>query len=80
MKYLEQQDKAVADAIGQELVRQRDTIELIASSRGLGPKEMKEVAHLIGLAFKNPNRSTVKDQILGSVREITSRYPLYGGI
>lgn len=50
------------------------------TSRGLGPKEMKEVAHLIGLAFKNPNRSTVKDQILESVREITSRFPLYGGI
>lgn len=50
------------------------------TSRGLGPKEMKEVAHLIGLAFKNPNSSTVKDQILGSVREITSQFPLYGGI
>lgn len=31
MKYLEQQDKAVAHAIRQELIRQRDTIELIAS-------------------------------------------------
>ncbi|MGO4791846.1 serine hydroxymethyltransferase [Paenibacillus sp. 2KB_20] len=50
------------------------------TSRGLGPKEMKEVAQLIGLAFKNPNSSTVKDQILGSVREITSQFPLYGGL
>ncbi|MFE0555366.1 serine hydroxymethyltransferase [Paenibacillus sp. NPDC058910] len=50
------------------------------TSRGLGPKEMKEVAHLIGLAFKNPNSSTVKDQILGSVREIISQFPLYGGL
>ncbi|WP_098745717.1 serine hydroxymethyltransferase [Paenibacillus sp. EZ-K15] len=50
------------------------------TSRGLGPKEMKEVAHLIGLAFKNPKSSTVKDQILGSVREITSQFPLYGGL
>ncbi|MGG4107383.1 serine hydroxymethyltransferase [Paenibacillus lautus] len=50
------------------------------TSRGLGPKEMKEVAQLIGLAFKNPNSSTVKDQILGSVREIISQFPLYGGL
>lgn len=50
------------------------------TSRGLGPKEMKEVAQLIGLAFKNPNSSTVKDQILGSVSEITSQFPLYGGL
>lgn len=50
------------------------------TSRGLGPKEMKEVAQLIGLAFKNPSSSTVKDQILGSVREIISQFPLYGGL
>lgn len=47
------------------------------TSRGLGPREMQEVAQLIGLAFKNSNSSTVKDQILGSVREITSQFPLY---
>ncbi|GIP30983.1 serine hydroxymethyltransferase [Paenibacillus sp. J2TS4] len=47
------------------------------TTRGLGPKEMKEIAQLIGLAFKNPNSSMVKDQILGSVREMTSRFPLY---
>ncbi|BAU28668.1 serine hydroxymethyltransferase [Aneurinibacillus soli] len=50
------------------------------TSRGLGPKEMKEIAQLIGLAFKNPRSSTVKDQILGSVREITSQFPLYRGL
>ncbi|KQL50004.1 serine hydroxymethyltransferase [Brevibacillus choshinensis] len=50
------------------------------TSRGLGPKEMKEIAQLIGLAFKNPKSSMVKDQILGSVREITSQFPLYGGL
>lgn len=50
------------------------------TSRGLGPKEMKEIAGLIGLAFKNPKSSTVKDQILGSVREITSQFPLYEGL
>lgn len=47
------------------------------TSRGLGSKEMKEIGQLIGLAFKNPKSSTVKDQILGSVREITSQFPLY---
>ena len=50
------------------------------TSRGLGPKEMKEIAQLIGLAFKNPKSSTVKDQILGSVSEITSQFPLYEGL
>ncbi|MFD3260184.1 serine hydroxymethyltransferase [Paenibacillus lentus] len=47
------------------------------TSRGLGSKEMKEIGQLIGLAFRNPKSSTVKDQILGSVREITSQFPLY---
>lgn len=50
------------------------------TSRGLGSKEMKEIGQLIGLAFKNPKSSTVKNQILGSVREITSQFPLYGGL
>ncbi|AJS58571.1 serine hydroxymethyltransferase [Paenibacillus sp. IHBB 10380] len=50
------------------------------TSRGLGRKEMKEIAQLIGLAFKNPKSPTVKDQILGSVREITSQFPLYEGL
>jgi len=50
------------------------------TSRGLGPKEMKEIAQLIGLAFKNPKSSSVKHQILGSVREITSQFPLYEGL
>ncbi len=50
------------------------------TSRGFGYKEMKEIAQLIGLAFKNPKSSTVKDQILGSVREITSQFPLYEGL
>lgn len=50
------------------------------TSRGLGPKEMKEIARLIGLAFKNPKSSAVKDQIVRSVREITSQFPLYEGL
>ncbi|WP_268625732.1 serine hydroxymethyltransferase [Paenibacillus alvei] len=50
------------------------------TSRGLGPEEMKEIAQLIGLAFKNPKSSTIKNQILESVREITSQFPLYEGL
>ncbi|WP_413408925.1 serine hydroxymethyltransferase [Paenibacillus amylolyticus] len=50
------------------------------TSRGLGAREMKEIAQLIGLAFKNPKNSDVKNQILGSVREITSQFPLYEGL
>ncbi|MCG7406511.1 serine hydroxymethyltransferase [Paenibacillus sp. ACRRX] len=47
------------------------------TTRGLGPKEMKEIARLIGFAFKNPKSETVKAQIAGSVRELTSQFPLY---
>jgi len=50
------------------------------TSRGLGPEEMKEIAQLIGLAFKNPKSSTVKNQILESVREMTAQFPLYEGL
>ncbi|KOP69262.1 serine hydroxymethyltransferase [Bacillus sp. FJAT-18019] len=47
------------------------------TSRGLGPKEMKEIGQLIGLAFKNANSSTVKDRIKKGVYEIISQFPLY---
>lgn len=47
------------------------------TSRGLGPEEMKEIGQLIGLALKNTNSSTIKDQIKGAVREIISQFPLY---
>ncbi|OBY81607.1 serine hydroxymethyltransferase [Paenibacillus sp. KS1] len=49
------------------------------TSRGLGPQEMKEIAWLIGLAFKNPKSPKVKEQIIESVREMTSQFPLYEG-
>lgn len=49
------------------------------TSRGLGPEEMIEIAQLIGLAFKNPKSSTIKNQIIESVREMTSQFPLYEG-
>ena len=50
------------------------------TSRGLGREEMKEIAQLIGLAFKNPKSSTIKNQILEIVREMTSQFPLYEGL
>lgn len=50
------------------------------TTRGLGPKEMKEIAQFIALALKNPKNTTVKNQILDSVREITSQFPLYEGL
>lgn len=47
------------------------------TTRGLGAGEMKEIAELIALAFKNPANTKVKQHITGCVREITSRFPLY---
>ncbi|WP_272036008.1 serine hydroxymethyltransferase [Paenibacillus sp. JJ-100] len=47
------------------------------TTRGLGAGEMKEIAELIALAFKNPANTTVRQHISGCVREITSRFPLY---
>jgi glycine hydroxymethyltransferase len=47
------------------------------TTRGLGAGEMKEIAELIALAFKNPANTKVKHHISGCVREITSRFPLY---
>lgn len=41
MKYLDQQDKAVASAIRQEMARQRDKIELIASENFVSPAVME---------------------------------------
>lgn len=48
------------------------------TSRGLGRKEMIEIAQFIGLALKNPKDSKVKGQIIKGIREITSKFTLYG--
>lgn len=50
------------------------------TTRGLGPKEMKEIAHLIVLVLKNPNCSDIKERVLKNVHEITKRFPLYEGL
>lgn len=41
---------------------------------------VKEIAQLIGLAFKNPKSLMVRNHILGSLNKITSQFPLYEGI
>ncbi|MEK3937433.1 serine hydroxymethyltransferase [Sporosarcina sp. FSL W7-1349] len=50
------------------------------TTRGLGPKEMKEIAHLIVLALKKPNCSDSKERVLRNVHEITNQFPLYEGL
>lgn len=47
------------------------------TTRGLGPKEMKEIAQLIVHVLKNPNCSNVKEQVFRKVHEITNQFPLY---
>lgn len=50
------------------------------TSRGFGIQEMKEVAQLISLIFKNPNSLKNKDDVSGRVQEMTSKFPLYEGL
>lgn len=47
------------------------------TTRGLGPKEIKEIAHLIVLVLKNPNSSDIQERVLRNVHEITNQFPLY---
>ncbi|MNW23987.1 Serine hydroxymethyltransferase [compost metagenome] len=50
------------------------------TSRGFGAQEMKEVAQLISLVFKNPESLKNKDYVAGRVQEMTSKLPLYEGL
>lgn len=50
------------------------------TSRGFGIQEMKEVAQLISLVFKNPKSLKNKDYVAGRVQEMTSKLPLYEGL
>jgi len=50
-----------------------------ATTRGMGPQEMKDIASIIGKALKNPRHSAILEQMRSKVKEITSRFPLYGG-
>lgn len=50
------------------------------TSRGFGIQEMKEVAQLISLVFKNPKSLKNKEDVAGRVQEMTSKFPLYEGL
>lgn len=50
------------------------------TSRGFGIQEMKEVAQLISLVFKNPKSLKNKEDVGGRVQEMTSKFPLYEGL
>ncbi|MNI56284.1 Serine hydroxymethyltransferase [compost metagenome] len=48
-----------------------------ATTRGMGPDEMKGIARIIGEALKNPHQAAFQKQLTEKVKEITSRFPLY---
>ncbi|WP_019635477.1 serine hydroxymethyltransferase [Paenibacillus fonticola] len=48
-----------------------------ATTRGMGPEEMREIAGIIAAALKHPHHSAVHEQLSGKVQEITSRFSLY---
>lgn len=48
-----------------------------ATTRGMGPEEMREIAGIIATALKHPHHSAVREQLKGKVQEITSRFSLY---
>ncbi|MEK3787353.1 serine hydroxymethyltransferase [Paenibacillus sp. FSL K6-1230] len=50
------------------------------TSRGFGIQEMKEVAQLISLVFKNPKSLKNKEDVGERVQEMTSKFPLYEGL
>ncbi|UKS29294.1 serine hydroxymethyltransferase [Paenibacillus sp. HWE-109] len=48
-----------------------------ATTRGMGENEMKEIAHFIALALKNPTLAASNKHLTDRVKELTSRFPLY---
>ncbi|EHS58512.1 serine hydroxymethyltransferase [Paenibacillus sp. Aloe-11] len=48
-----------------------------ATTRGMGAEEMKEIAIIIAQTLKQPQRSDIREQMRGKVKDITSRFPLY---
>lgn len=48
------------------------------TTRGMGPADMKEIARLIHLALADP--AGHEDEIINSVAELCSRYPLYADL
>ncbi|WP_341300514.1 serine hydroxymethyltransferase [Lysinibacillus sp. FSL H8-0500] len=49
------------------------------TTRGMGPDEMIEIAHIISQALKNPQDSRLIKQLSDEVNKITSRFTLYEG-
>lgn len=47
------------------------------TTRGMGTQVMKEIAGLIALALKNPQRPVILEQVSRKVKDMTSRFPLY---
>lgn len=46
------------------------------TTRGMGAEEMKEIAVIIAQILKQPQRSDIREQMRGKVKDITSRFPL----
>jgi glycine hydroxymethyltransferase len=49
------------------------------TTRGLGEAEMREIAGFIDRVIAAPADEAVAQQVLGDVRELCGRFPLYGG-
>jgi glycine hydroxymethyltransferase len=47
------------------------------TTRGMGEAEMKQIANLIAEALHAPTDETVRQNVIGKVKELTGRFPLY---
>ncbi|MEP7337466.1 MAG: serine hydroxymethyltransferase [Acidobacteriota bacterium] len=47
------------------------------TTRGMGEAEMKQIANLIAEALHAPTDETVRQNVIGKVKEMTARFPLY---
>lgn len=47
------------------------------TTRGMGPREMKTIAHWISQVLKNPENNQLKIKIHAEVKEICKQYPIY---
>lgn len=49
------------------------------TTRGMGEAEMDQIAELIGLALAQPENGAAQESVRASVKELCSRFPIYGG-
>jgi len=47
------------------------------TTRGMGEAEMKQIAALIAEALAAPSDETVRQSVIGKVKDLTARFPLY---